>query len=948
MSEASDPVWSRWEDVDRVFRAALELPKPERAAWAAEACGGDEQLKRGVLSLLAAAEASEGMFEAPDPSLSRDAVEEFSGGEDAAPWPADPERVGAFRIVRRLGRGGMGTVFLAEREGTDFRQQVAVKVLRRGIDTEDAIRRFVDERRILARLEHPGIARLLDGGATDDGRPYLVMEYVEGTPITVHCDARRLPVGERLKLFLDVADAVRFAHANLVVHRDIKPSNILVDSAGRVRLLDFGIAKILGDDEDAGLHTRTGRSLLTPGCASPEQLRGDPVTTASDVYALGALLYVLLSGWPPHELKGLSHAEMLAKVGGTEPAPPSAAVVRPRASAGGEKIEPSDPARHRGTTPERLRRLLRGDLDTIVLEALQIDPRRRYATVEEFAADVRRWENGLPVSARPDGWSYRTRKFAARHRWALAAAAVVILGSAAGLAAHTARLSAERDRARLEAATAERVTEFLTSIFQQADPGVARGAEVTAAELLDRGAERIEVELAGEPEVRARLLSVIGGVYRGLNLFEPAAATLGSALEVLSELHVAPHSEVARTRLLLASTYEKIGRPADAATLADAALADYRVLEPTPGFGVAESLRAAGNYQHQAGNHSAGGPYFDELLTVVEGLPREPRPELVRLLYDAAQILFSGRRDFERALALQKEGLDMAVSLFGEVHPLVADSLDAMSNYLYRSNRMAEAEDYARRGVRVARALHPANDHSEVAIAEGNLAYLLFLRGRPGEAEPLMRSSLSLHRQIEGDGSLLIGGRLPQLAEILVARGELREAEAVYRESIAFSTSRFGPTSSMTLQPEAGLAYALSHANRLNESAERFADLQPRWPSSLRLFRYADLLVGQGSLLFRRGQSREAEPLLREGLAIHDEGRPRVAWKAAEAKGWLGDLLLARGEYGEAEPLLLDSHRVLDALPQLNPALRDAARDRLARLYTALGHEVEAQRYAPR
>jgi tetratricopeptide (TPR) repeat protein len=290
----------------------------------------------------------------------------------------------------------------------------------------------------------------------------------------------------------------------------------------------------------------------------------------------------------------------------------------------------------------------------------------------------------------------------------------------------------------------------------------------------------------------------------------------------------------------------------------------------------------------------------------------------------------------------------MAVSLFGEVHPLVADSLDAMSNYLYRSNRMAEAEDYARRGVRVARALHPANDHSEVAIAEGNLAYLLFLRGRPGEAEPLMRSSLSLHRQIEGDGSLLIGGRLPQLAEILVARGELREAEAVYRESIAFSTSRFGPTSSMTLQPEAGLAYALSHANRLNESAERFADLQPRWPSSLRLFRYADLLVGQGSLLFRRGESRDAEPLLREGLAIHDEGRPRVAWKVAEAKGWLGEVLVARGEYTEAEPLLLDSHRVLDALPQLNPALRDAARDRLARLYTALGHEVEAQRYAPR
>ena len=947
MHSPEDPIWSRWEDVDRVLKPALELSGPEREAWVGEACGHDEELRRAVLSVLAAAEASEGMFEGPDPELSREAVEAFSGGDGAASWPVDPERVGGFRILRRLGRGGMGTVYLAERDGADFHQQVAVKVLRRGIDTEDAIRRFVEERRILARLEHPGIARLLDGGATDDGRPYLAMEYVEGTPITVHCDARDLTVRQRLDLFLEVAEAVRFAHTSLVVHRDLKPSNILVDGAGRVRLLDFGIAKILGDDDqDAGLRTRTGRALLTPGCASPEQLRGEPVTTASDVYALGALLYVLLSGQAPHDLKGLSHAEMVAKVGDAVPLPPSAAATR--VARGPRETEPADRARRRGTTSDRLRRTLRGDLDTIVLKALHPDPQRRYATVDSLAADVRRWLDGLTVSARPDGWGYRARRFAARHRWAVATTAVVVIGSAAGLAAHTIRLGAERDRARLEAAKAERVTEFLTSIFEQADPGQARGEEVTAVELLNRGAGRIETELADEPEVRARLLSVIGGVYRGLNLYETAAETLASALALQTALYDGPHPEVARTRLALARSYRRIGRLDEAVELGDAALADWRVLEPTPGFGVAESLLRVGNLHHLRGDHRAGAPYFEELLPIVDTLPREPRPELVEILHYAAQIK-SGNGHLDEALALQTEALEMATTVFGEVHPLVGDSLDAMGAYLSRAGRAAEAEDHARRALEVARALHPDGDHSQVAVAEGNLAFVLYTRGRPADAEPLMRASIRRHRDVEGDESLVIGQRLHQLADIRLARGDALEAESLYRESIRFNDARFGPASSMTLQAEIGLAFAQVQADRAQGAGSLFRALASRLPESPRLaYRYADVFIGEGAWLVRRGQAGEAEARLRAGLRVLEDAQPPVGWKIAEARGWLGEALLARGEYAEAEPLLLDSHRVLDGLPQLNPALRAAARQRLSTLYRALGDEAQARRYAAR
>jgi serine/threonine-protein kinase len=922
MTTPNDPIWRRWSDVDRVFRAALELPRADRDAWVARECAGDDDLRRAVLSVLAAADASEGMFEAPDPALSHDAIEAYSGGEGSAPWPADPARAGAFRIVRRLGRGGMGTVYLGERDGADFRQQVAVKVLRRGIDTEDAVRRFADERRILARLEHPGIARLLDGGATDDGRPYLVMEYVEGTPITAYCEARQLTVRERLDLFLEVTDAVRFAHANLVVHRDIKPSNILVDTTGRVRLLDFGIAKILGaGEDDAGLQTRPGRSLLTPGCASPEQLRGEPVTTASDVYALGALLYALLAGRPPHDLKGLPHAEIVSRVTDTVPAPPSSAA------------------------PERSRRVVRGDLDTIVLKALQADPRRRYATVDVFAADIRRWQGGLTVSARPDGWTYRARTFGARHRWALATAAVVLLASAVGLVAHTSRLGMERDRARVAADQAERVTGFLTSIFEQADPARTAGAEVTAAELLDRGAARIETELADDPEVRARLLSVIGRVYRSLNLFEPAAATLESALRLQLELHDGPHPDVARTRLALAQGYAQTGRPAEAVTLAEAALADWRVLEPTPGFGVAESLMDLGNYHHLTGDHQAGGPYFEELLGVVDTLPREPRPELVELLVISAQIHSGSRGELDRALALQAEALEMAVAVFGEVHPVVGDSLVAMSTYLSRAGRVPEAEGYSRRALRSARMLYPAGDHSQVAIAEGDLALTLYLQGRPAEAEPLMRSALRIHRATQGPDAYVIGPRLSHLAGILLARGERDEAEALFREAIEFGGQRFGVGSSMTLHAATGLAYVLSHGSRLDEAAERLADVEGRWPPAEQpAFRQADVLVGRGILLIRRGGPEAAVPPLREGLRILESAQTRVDWKIAEAQSWLGEALLAGGEYAEAERLLTESHRVLDALDQLDPALRDATRDRLVRAHAALANEGEAGR----
>jgi eukaryotic-like serine/threonine-protein kinase len=372
MSQNSTP--ERWLEVLRLFDGALELPEEQRAAFVAQAADGDAALAAEVRALLEAEERSRNFFEANAVAVHEAALDELvtEPPPDDGAGEAVPRRIGRYRVIAELGRGGWGTVYHAERDTGDFEQRVAIKVLRRGLDTDDVLARFRAEGRILARLDHPGIARLLDGGATDDGRPFLTMELVDGQPITEYCRQRSLDVAARLRLFLDVARAVEYAHRNLVVHRDLKPSNILVSADGQVKLLDFGIAKLLGDEvgEDPDTpHTRTGLRPMTPEYASPEQVRGEPITTASDVYQLGLLLYELLTGFRPYAASE-SSADRRAESLREEPTAPSAAVLKP--------ADASDAAaRDDLTAARRVGRLLRGDLDTIVLKALRRDSRHR-------------------------------------------------------------------------------------------------------------------------------------------------------------------------------------------------------------------------------------------------------------------------------------------------------------------------------------------------------------------------------------------------------------------------------------------------------------------------------------------------------------------------------------------------------------------------------------------
>ena len=536
MADHLDP--HRWSEADRIFDEALERPVAERKAFIDEACRGDSTLRQAVRRLLDAHEAAEGFLDEPP------ALPPPDGLSDLTSSHLEPslvgQSVGPYGIVRRVGRGGMGAVFLAERADGRYEAQVALKFLHVGVAGDDLTQRFLSERRILATLTHPNIARLLDAGETSEGWPYLVMEFVEGEPITRYADRHQLTVDQRLELFFQVCHAVEYAHDRMVIHRDLKPSNVLVDTEGRVKLLDFGIAKLLDDTaaEDEPL-TRPGTRVLTPEYAAPEQLRGDPATAATDVHQLGALLHRLLVGRRPFASR-------------EDTAPPASTRETERAILQDEPHRPSgtagmgaDPeavrreAEARSTDPDGLRRRLRGDLDAILLTALRKAPEDRYRTVSAFRRDLERHLDGFPVRARPPTLSYRGRKLLQR-RWGWAAAVVGVLVAGGAFlhaqASYQAELQAERDRALQEEERARATADFLVSLFHDVDPAEGAADTLSAVSLVNRGTVRARDAFTDDPELRAYLLGAVGRAHLGLGTGERAWQLLLEADSLLQEL----------------------------------------------------------------------------------------------------------------------------------------------------------------------------------------------------------------------------------------------------------------------------------------------------------------------------------------------------------------------------------------------------------------------------
>ncbi|MEE8525633.1 MAG: serine/threonine-protein kinase, partial [Thermoanaerobaculia bacterium] len=676
-------ITASWQQVWEIFEEAVQRPPDGRQSFVDEACGEDDQLRRSVAKLLDADKQTDTLLDhSMDGGLGG-----ASEGRSAGTGGRQPERgtaIGPYRILRQIGQGGMSTVFLADRADDAFPRRVAIKLVRPEMESEAILGRLRTERRILASLDHPYIARLFDGGTTDDGLPYFVMEYVEGVAIDAYCEQNQLSIDERLTLFRKVCAAVHAAHQNLVVHRDIKPSNILVDADGDPKLLDFGIAKLLHPElVSSGLEpTATWHRILTPSYASPEQIRGKLITTVSDVYSLGVLLYQLLTGRLPHDFTGRSPGEIESILTDTEPLPPSVAVA----------AEPAD-RRPEGDFGGELRRRLAGDLDAIVLKALRSAPHRRYGSVERLAADVERCQQGLPVEAREGSWRYRTGKFVRRNRRALAGAAAVallVVGFAVAMALQARRVAFERDQARLERDKKSQVLSLLLEIFEFSNPYVVPGEELTVREALQRSVPVLEGALRDQPDLRAELLHTSGSILGLLDVPDAARDQLEEALKIRRELHGEEHLEVVETLTALAAAYRELGELEHAEELARRSLAIARGLLGDDPSDLVEPLGGLVMVLCYRYHHDAAEVFADELMELVDKLPAGHQRRIAALEYRAA--IKNAHGDYRAGARLNQQAANLRRARFGDKHPSLITTLNNLGLSLRRMEDFEAAE----------------------------------------------------------------------------------------------------------------------------------------------------------------------------------------------------------------------------------------------------------------
>jgi serine/threonine protein kinase/tetratricopeptide (TPR) repeat protein len=811
-----------WRRAFEVLDQALELVPGERAAYVEQACLGDPVVRAAAAALLAGAD-SPTFLESPAAEFAAPLLGEYQRHGDGAP---SDSQIGAYRIVREIGHGGMGTVYLAERADNQYQKRVALKLLPRwSAGNERLIRRFVEERQILAALDHPDIARLFDGGVTPDGLPWFAMEYVEGVPIDRYCDERRLSIESRLELFCRVCAAVQYAHRNLVVHRDLKPANILVADDGRVKLLDFGIAKLLASetvDASASL-TMTGEQMMTPRYASPEQVRGDPISTASDVYALGVLLCELLTGRYPYRLTTREPHKVARAVLEQEPERPSVAVLRLR-----EGPEPTDSrsapervALARGMAPAKLARRLRGDLDTIVLTAMQKDAARRYGSAEQLEADVRRHLAGLPLAARPEGRVSRARKFARRHRIGVAATAgvaVLIIAFAIVAAVQSVRIRAQAARIAVERDRAEQVSGFLAGLFRTSDP-YAGGGGLTAREVLDSGAARIDRELVTQPEARAQMLFEMGRAYFGLGLRDRARRLVETSLAIRRRASPDGRLEIARALDFLGLVLREQGELDAAEQAYREALTARRELLGAGHRDVARTLNGLAGALRAAGRFRDADSVSRVAVAMDEARPEQNALDLAESLDGLADAVRE-RGDFAAAEQLYRRVLTLRRQTLGEEHPDVGRSLIQLASALSGVGQEALADSLFRHGLAVKRRLLGA-DHPDVAVAELEHARLLHRRGSDAEAESLYHHALATARRRFPTVHAVTATILLGVGELELDRDAPGRAEPLLREALAMRRATLPPRHPHIAEAEQ-LVGAAIHARRSYQEAERY------------------------------------------------------------------------------------------------------------------------------
>ncbi len=926
----------RWKEIKGILDTALELEGAKRQVWLDSQCGQDLSLRGEVESFL---EEEEELA-----SFIVDPVFELHG--NSPPEATLEEMIGPYRIEGELGRGGMGAVYLAKREG-DFEKKVALKVLKRGMDTDEIARRFRHERQILANLDHPNIAHLLDGGSTRSGRPYFVLEYVEGERIDRYCEQQRLDIGARLDLFLQVCSAVQKAHQNLVVHRDLKPGNILITPGGRPKLLDFGIAKLL--DSDAPDLTQMNpdgpAGPMTPDYASPEQINGEVVTTASDVYSLGVLLYELLTGHRPHRIRSRDRAKMEAAILSEVPARPSSVISRSDdTEVSGDRFlsrTPESVSATREGTYNKLRQRLKGDLDWITLKALEKDPNDRYASVEQLAEDIRRHLRGEPIVARRANPGYRLLKFIRRNRLWLGAAAVALL--------LVGNMVWQEYRAQMQARLVDAV---MLMVFSKDSFQLSTSPEANVTMLKEVAEEFTEARGISTAD-QARTLATLGEALVNQNQFESAQPVLQKALSQTRSLYGPDDVRVAEIQEGLAELHLINDQPEIAEDLLLDALATYQTQESP------EAYRNTIVAQHGLARVYLGLERQAEAKAMLESSVEEFRqafgpehPYTAIAIGNLAQALdLEGQR--EESLSLFRNAKSIWDRYPDTDNPHRARTLQNLGAVLSKLGKQEEAETYLREALSIQeKVLGPS--HSLVALTLGNLSHTLSGPNTRKEREQLLRRAIEIEEGLRRDHPRL-GIYRATLAQELSNQSRFVEAIKLYRSGFALAANSQHIDPDENVRQQAGFGFALLRTGQLAEAesqqrkvAKLRRELLAQDPDAESLNEdLAITLTHLANALGQQGKCEAIDDVLLEASDVLTKGHENEQWRRAEMDGIRGDCLRQQGEFAQAETMLLASRGTLESTNGVSPWRKDDARERLFTLYTAWEKPAEAARYAP-
>ncbi len=887
----------RWGRIQDLFNRAADMPLAERAGFLAQECGDDATLRTELEALLAA--------DAGPPSDVQSGIraslltQAVSMAIDKTTRDRRSELigtvVGAYRLTAVLGHGGAGTVYLGERSDRQYSAQVAVKVVENALMHEEVAKRFQAERQILANLNHPHIARLLDAGETRTGQPYLVMEYVHGDPIDKYCDSQRLELKGRLQLFIKVCAAVQYAHQNLIVHRDLKPGNILVTPDGTPKLLDFGIAKLMDASAKAAAElalTRVNDRVLTPEYASPEQILGQNVTTTSDVYALGIVLYELLTGTRPYQVNAVSQLELERSICIMDPARPSQMV--DKLSGEQAAVNPLDVkaiAAARSLNPRKLKHELTGDLDAIVMRALRKEPERRYSSVEQLVDDIKRHLDQQPVLATQGNWLYYSTRFVHRHAVGVGmttAAAVALIAFSIIMSIQAKRIAEQRDLAEQESARAESVSGFMLEVFTAADPFKSQGKEVTAKDLLDNAGQRIVGDLNQQPEVRARLLEAIGRSYQRQGQTESAIKYLKDALLL------------------------------------------HRKYHPDNGETIAKALGYLGVAHRDRAEYDEARQAFDEAAELLQRTGLKQSTTYLQILSDSGRLELHRSNPLNAAKHLQ-ESLALARQLHGNAHPETAAILISLAQAFLWQGKTDQATQAAREAVSIYHSTL-SEKHPDRVMADYALGEMLFLQGKFDEAAKLVSSALDSQKLLFGERNINVAGTLDTLARIYENQERWELAETTAKEALEITTSVLGDRNIGTAYYHSALADLLTKRKKYIE-AEKSARtavtiLQSTASTDNQYLASAEYLLAEILVATRR--SKEAEPLLRANI---DRWRraDAPAWRIARSTNLLGEALLLLNRRPDGANLLRDSYQALSAADSGAPAdVVATAKNRLA------------------